>query len=139
MAEKIELRITKKPDEIVKIQTEIDDFRYRYDLDDESIYKLNFVLESLIMRFIKVAESSEETLIIKFTVFEDDIMIHLIDSGSEFNPLEVKNTDLNELVLQDDYVSLGIILSQDYMVDPEYSREEDKNLIQLFVEVEEDF
>ncbi|PID29676.1 MAG: hypothetical protein CSB55_01560 [Candidatus Cloacimonadota bacterium] len=146
MAEKIELRISKKADEIIKIQTEVDDYRYRYDLDSDSVYKLNFVLESLIMQFIstvEIPENSEETpdeiLIIKFTVFEEDIMINFIDEGEAFNPLDTPAKTIEEAVEKEDYNSLGVLLSQNYITEAEYSRKDGKNLLQIFVEVEEDF
>lgn len=121
------------PEELQRLATAIEEFAEREDWPAPVVYRVNLVLEEMVMNVI-VHGSCEGLAEIKVTVTSDSdlISVELTDNGIAFNPLtDAPEAEVTGSVEDRHVGGLGIHLMRTMMDDISYKREMGKNILAM--------
>ena len=119
--------------EIERIATVVSEFGQRNDLPDEVIYDIRLVLEEIVSNIIKYGykDSDEHQIDIQINLESSTLTLEIKDDGNPFNPLEVRNDEVEKPWDERETGGMGIYIVKNLMDKTEYHRVEDNNILLL--------
>ncbi len=132
--EKIRMELVNSLDELHKVNKTLEQLREKWKLEMSILMNLNLCLEEALTNIIFYAyeEKDKYPIIITFEHSnERSVSIILEDKGKAFNPLRVKNPDLNADVKNRKIGSLGVFFIKNFMDEVEYTRSRNTNRLRM--------
>jgi anti-sigma regulatory factor (Ser/Thr protein kinase) len=98
------------------------------------ITAINLVIEESLMNTIQHGydDEQEHLITLKVTLNPDEVVLRFEDDAMEFNPLATPRMEKSEALL-DSAEGLGIHLVRNMMNAMSYSRENDKNILEIWI------
>lgn len=98
------------------------------------ITAINLVIEESLMNTIQHGydDEQEHLITLKVTLNPDEVVLKFEDDAREFNPLATPRMEKSEALL-DSAEGLGIHLIRNMMNAMSYSRENDKNILEIWI------
>ncbi len=98
------------------------------------ITAINLVIEESLMNTIQHGydDEQEHLITLKVTLNPDEVVLKFEDDAMEFNPLATPRMEKSEALL-DSAKGLGIHLVRNMMNAMSYSRENDKNILEIWI------
>lgn len=98
-------------------------------VDEEIIDNIDSAIDDVVSNIIDYSQNEKnDTFTVKYSLFAGNLVISFIDSGVEFNPLEMDSPDLSE---DRKIGGLGIYLFRNIMDESFYKRFRDQNILTL--------
>jgi len=136
LSNELNMNITDPDEGLVKLQQVVEDFSDSHDWPAELNFKIQLILEEIILNALYYGNPGNETNVI-FKLIDDgrDISMEIIDDGRPFDPLKeapVPNTDAE---LQDRSIGgLGVHLVKSMVSEISYERKNDRNTLRISVD-----
>jgi anti-sigma regulatory factor (Ser/Thr protein kinase) len=98
------------------------------------ITAINLVIEESLMNTIQHGydDEAEHLITLRVTLNKDEVVLKFEDDAKEFNPLATPRMEKSEALL-DSAKGLGIHLVRNMMNAMAYSRENDKNILEIWI------
>ena len=126
--------------ELNKIFDDVETLCARHNLSEDLCNNLCLCIDEIFSNIIKYAYDDDKEhdvdIILDFNERERIIKITVIDDGVPFNPLEAKEPDLFEDLLEREIGSLGIFIVSNIMCKIEYNRISGKNMLEMIKKVD---
>ena len=103
-------------------------------IDHKAAYKIHLALDELLTNVVSYAYEDEVGNMDIIYEIKDDpkvLEITIIDEGKPFNPLELKDPDLDSGVSERKIGGLGIFIVRQIMDEMEYVRKDNKNILTI--------
>ena len=129
MSEKLTLKFETRMEELLRLQTEIEQLGEREGWDPALVFHVNLAVEELATNIISYAydEGLHEFEIV-FDSEPESLTIHLWDDGRPFDPLtEAPEPDLDATLDERRIGGLGVYFAETLMDEMRYKREGDRN------------
>ncbi|MCY3506699.1 MAG: ATP-binding protein [Chloroflexi bacterium] len=133
MGATLSMAIKTTRDELERIAAAIEDLGQQDDWPDDLVFRVNLVLEELILNIMDYgAEGGDADISLVIESESDSITIDLSDSGRPFDPLtEAPEPDLTAAVEERRVGGLGVHLTKTLMDDVRYSHENGRNRLNI--------
>ena len=133
MSEKLTLNFETKLEELLRLQSEIEQLGEREDWDPALVFHVNLAVEELATNIINYAFSEGlHEFQVSFESEPECLTIHLWDDGRPFDPLtEAPEPDLDAPLEDRRIGGLGVYFAETLMDEMRYKREEDRNHLTL--------
>ena len=104
-------------------------------LPSKLVYAVNLILEEILMNIIKYGYDDGESHEIEaqIEVEQEEVALTVIDDGREFNPLTVPPPDRSKSAMDRLEEGLGLQFVRHMRNAIEYRREEDKNILKIWM------
>lgn len=104
-------------------------------LPSKLVYAVNLILEEILMNIIKYGYDDGESheIEVQIEVEQEEVAFTVIDDGREFNPLTVPPPDRSKSALDRLEEGLGLQFVRHMRNAIEYRREEDKNILKIWM------
>jgi len=104
-----------------------------WEISDDVAFSMNLALEEIVTNIINYGYKGDDNydITIRFTLEKHKLRIQIKDHAPEFNPLEVKDPDLNKPLEERDIGGLGIHLVKKFTDNFSYRRSNGKNIVTL--------
>lgn len=104
-------------------------------LPSKLVYAVNLILEEILMNIIKYGYDDGESheIEVQIEVEQEEVALTVIDDGREFNPLTVPPPDRSKSALDRLEEGLGLQFVRHMRNAIEYRREEDKNILKIWM------
>ncbi len=124
--------------ELTKISREVNAFLEPRELTPKIHYAVNLVLEELLINIIQYGYDDEKVHIIdvQLEIEKERIALTIIDDGVAFNPLSVARPDRSKPVMERIEEGLGINLVRSMRKAMEYRREQGKNILNVWIQIQ---
>ena len=127
-----DFRITNNINEIERIIEEVEQTAKENNIHQECIYKLNLVLDEILMNIISYGYTDNSEHFIDINIlFDSEISITVTDEGKQFNPLEASIPDVNKTLEERTIGGLGLQIVRAMMDSITYKYENNKNILLL--------
>ena len=122
-----------KISEIERIATVVSEFGQSNDLSDEVIYDIRLVLEEIVSNIIKYGykDNDDHQIDIQINLESSVLTLEIKDDGNPFDPLEVKNDEVEKPWDERETGGMGIYIVKNLMDKAEYHRVENNNILLL--------
>ena len=129
----LSMAIQTSRDELDRIATAIEGLGQQDDWPDELVFRVNLVLEELVLNIIEYGQDgSDPDIALEIESEPDSIRIELSDRGRPFDPLtEAPEPDLTSAVGERRVGGLGVHLTKTLMDEVRYSREACRNRLSI--------
>jgi anti-sigma regulatory factor (Ser/Thr protein kinase) len=119
--------------EIERLSKAVAEFGRKNNLSSEVIYDVRLALEEVVSNIINYGfeDNYEHQISIEMNLQGEILTMKIKDDGKPFNPLEVKNTNLEKPLDEREIGGMGIYIVQQLMDELRYSREKDNNILFL--------
>lgn len=119
--------------EIARLNEFVEEIVNDFSLSPEVIFNLNLVLEEAVVNIINYAYPKEEheKIYLSAKLHNDSIILVLTDTGKEFDPTMVPDTDITLSADERPIGGLGIFLIRQIMNEVKYERIDGKNVLTL--------
>lgn len=119
--------------EISQLAPFLDEVAEAYGIAPDVSFKLNLALDEALANSISYAypEGTEGNITLEADVDGDDLLFHLIDEGTPFDPTKEGDVDITLSVEERPIGGLGIFLIKQMMDSVTYKRVDDKNILEL--------
>lgn len=119
--------------EIARLNEFVEEIGNDFSLSPEVIFNLNLVLEEAVVNIINYAYPKEEheKIYLSAKLHNDSIILVLTDTGKEFDPTMVPDTDITLSADERPIGGLGIFLIRQIMNEVKYERIDGKNVLTL--------
>ena len=119
--------------EIGKLNEFVEALGGEFSLSPEVVFNLNLVLEEAVVNIINYAYPKEEheKIYLSARLLENSIVLVLTDTGKEFDPTMVPDTDITLSAEERPIGGLGIFLIRQIMNEVKYERIDGKNILTL--------
>ena len=117
---------------IVKALAPIKELLNRLDVDPRTAYKLEVAYEEVLTNVASYAyDDNVGEMRVEYDLTESPrtLVVTVIDSGKPFNPLDIKEPDLDTPISERQIGGLGIFIVKKTMDDVEYVRKDEKNIL----------
>ena len=133
----LSLSIRNDVKEVANVFNPVDEFLGSKGLTTRIRYAVNLVLEELLINIIKYAykDNKEHTIDAQIEIHDEKIAITLQDDGVAFNPLSLPRPDRSKPVMERLEKGLGINLVRSMRKAMEYHRDDDKNILKVWIKV----
>ena len=133
MGATLSMAIKTTRDELERIAGAIEDLGQQDDWPDDLVFRVNLVLEELILNIMDYgAEDGDPDISLDIESEGDSISIDLSDRGRPFDPLtEAPEPDLKAGVGERRVGGLGVHLTKTLMDDVRYSHEDGRNRLSI--------
>ena len=133
MGATLSMAIKTTRDELERIAGAIEDLGQQDDWPDDLVFRVNLVLEELILNIMDYgAEDGDPDISLDIASEGDSISIDLSDRGRPFDPLtEAPEPDLKAGVGERRVGGLGVHLTKTLMDDVRYSHEDGRNRLSI--------
>ena len=137
MGKELNVTIVNELSEIERVQTQLEQFGSKHNLDPGFIYKINLALDELITNTISYGfeDDKKHYINIIVTLVEKKLLATIEDDGKYFNPLEVPTPELDQSIEERKIGGLGIYLTRQFTDELSYKRENGKNVISFTKEI----
>ena len=104
-------------------------------LPSKLVYAVNLILEEILMNIIKYGYDDGESHEIEaqIEVEQEEVALTVIDDGREFNPLTIPPPDHSKSAMDRLEEGLGLQFVRHMRNAIEYRREEDKNILKIWM------
>ena len=104
-------------------------------LPSKLVYAVNLILEEILMNIIKYGYDDGESheIEVQIEVEREEVALTVIDDGREFNPLTVPPPDRSKSAMDRLEEGLGLQFVRHMRNAIEYRREEDKNILKIWM------
>ena len=127
-----DFRITNNINEIERIIEEVEQTAKENNIHQECIYKINLVLDEILMNIISYGYTDNSEHFIDINIlFDSEISITVTDEGKQFNPLEASIPDVNKTLEERTIGGLGLQIVRAMMDSITYKYENNKNILLL--------
>ena len=105
------------------------------ELQSKLVYAVNLILEEILMNIIKYGYEDENSheIEVQIELEEDEVALTVIDDGKEFNPLTIPGPDRSKSAMDSIEEGLGLQFVRHMRNAMEYRREEDKNILSIWI------
>ena len=119
--------------EIERLNKAVAEFGKKHNFSIEVIYDVRLALEEVVSNIINYGfeDSFEHQISIEMNLQEETLTIKIKDDGKPFNPLKVKNSNLEKPFDEREIGGMGIYIVQQLMDELRYNREKDNNILIL--------
>ena len=119
--------------EIARLNEFVEEIGNDFSLSPEVVFNLNLVLEEAVVNIINYAYPKEEheKIYLSAKLHNDSIILVLTDTGKEFDPTMVPDTDITLSADERPIGGLGIFLIRQIMNEVKYERIDGKNVLTL--------
>ena len=119
--------------EIERLSKAVAEFGEKNNLSSEVIYDVRLALEEVVSNIINYGfeDNYEHQISIEMNLQGETLTMKIKDDGKPFNPLEVKNTNLEKPFDEREIGGMGIYIVRKLMDKILYKREEGNNVLQL--------
>ena len=119
--------------EIAKLNEFVEEIGADFSLSSEVVFNLNLVLEEAVVNIINYAYPKEEheTIYLSAMLRNGSVILVLTDTGKEFDPTMVPETDITLSADERPIGGLGIFLIRQIMNEVKYERIDGKNVLTL--------
>jgi len=126
-----EISITNQHDNIEKVIEHFDAFCEENKIDMACNQKMNLSLDDLVNNIISYGykDDEEHSIIVKFTLFENELMVVVEDDAIPFNPFAGDDVDTALSIDEREIGGLGIHLVKKLMSSYDHDRKANKNLL----------
>jgi anti-sigma regulatory factor (Ser/Thr protein kinase) len=132
-----ELTLTLKNElsEIERAAREVHAFLAPAEISENCRSIVDLVCEELLVNVINYAYpvKGKHTIVFKIGLTPQEILIHVEDDGLEFNPLNMPKPDISQPLGERAIGGLGIYLVRGYARRMEYRRENNKNILEVWL------
>ena len=128
------LTIPNDPDEVNNLLKVINVFLEPMHFSAHIISAINLVIEESLMNTIQHGydDDTEHPISLKLALDKDEVVLRLEDDAREFNPLATPRLEKSD-AFPDSAKGLGIHLVRNMMNAMSYSRENDKNILEIWI------
>jgi anti-sigma regulatory factor (Ser/Thr protein kinase) len=104
-------------------------------LSSKLVYAVNLILEEILMNIIKYGYDDEESheIEVQIEVEQEEVAVTVVDDGMEFNPLTIPGLDRSKSAMDRIEEGLGLQFVRHMRNAMEYRREEDKNILKIWI------
>jgi anti-sigma regulatory factor (Ser/Thr protein kinase) len=104
-------------------------------LPSKLVYAVNLILEEILMNIIKYGYDDGESheIEVQIGVEKEEVALTVIDDGKEFNPLTIPGPDRSKSAMDRLEEGLGLQFVRHMRNAMEYRREEDKNILTIWI------
>lgn len=133
VASELHLTIETKQEELDRVSAQIEDFGMESDWPLDLVFKVNLVLEEIVINVINYGHDGGQHAVDILLVTDDDALtIDILDDGRPFDPLHDAPQPDVDAELEDRKIGgLGIHIVRKLMDDVRYSRENGKNRLTM--------
>lgn len=134
MKNNLSYKIKAEVENLEKVILPLMDAIKKTDIEPRIAYKIRLAVDELLTNVVNYAyDGKVGDVEVKFHVDEDPraVVIQIIDSGKEFNPLNVKEPDLFAEVKDRKIGGLGIYIAKKVMDELTYQRVNEQNIVTL--------
>ena len=119
--------------EIERLSKAVAELGKKHNLSSEVIYDVRLALEEVVSNIIKYGfeDNYEHQISIEMNLQGETVTIKIKDDGKPFNPLEVKNANLEKPFDEREIGGMGIYIVRQLMDELRYNREKDNNVLLL--------
>jgi anti-sigma regulatory factor (Ser/Thr protein kinase) len=105
------------------------------ELQSKLVYAVNLILEEILMNIVKYGYDDEEShkIEVQIEVEQEEVALTVIDDGKEFNPLTIPKPDHSKSAMDRLEEGLGLQFVRHMRNAMEYRREEDKNILKIWI------
>ena len=105
------------------------------ELQSKLVYAVNLILEEILMNIIKYGYDDEESheIEVQIEVEQEEVALTVIDDGKEFNPLTIPRPDRSQSAMDRIEEGLGLQFVRHMRNAMEYRREENKNILRIWI------
>ena len=132
MNTKLILLMQNRVTELIELTRKADTFMQSHQLPEETIYKVNLILEEMLTNIIKYAykDTLKHDIRIEMTLMEHhELVLEFQDDGGEFDPLDAPPPKAQESVSETPVGGLGIHLVKQMADGVEYQRDQGRNIL----------
>ena len=138
MKKELQFKIKSKIEDLEQMNFTVQGFLEACDIIDQTIFKVNLVLEELVTNIIKYGfkckDKKYDIIIYLSLKIKDKIYIRIEDTGMEFNPLYAPTPEIDVPIEDMKIGGLGLHLVRNIISDINYQRFENKNIQQIWLE-----
>jgi anti-sigma regulatory factor (Ser/Thr protein kinase) len=104
-------------------------------LSSKLVYAVNLILEEILMNIIKYGYDDEDSheIEVQIGVEKEEIALTVIDDGKEFNPLTIPGLARSKSAMDRLEEGLGLQFVRHMRNAMEYRRQEDKNILTIWI------
>ena len=104
-------------------------------LPSKLVYAVNLILEEILMNIIKYGYDDGEShdIEVQIEVEQEEVALTVIDDGKEFNPLTIPKPDHSKSAMDRLEEGLGLQFVRHMRNAMEYRREENKNILKIWI------
>ena len=128
------LTMPNDPDEVSNVLNVINVFLEPRHFSPNIITAINLIIEESLMNTIEHGydDETEHLITLKVSLDKDEVVLRFEDDAKEFNPLATPRVEKSETFL-DSSKGLGIHLVRNMMNAISYSRENNKNILEIWI------
>ena len=128
-----ELKLKNQMEELERVNLFVEEIGEELGLDMELQMNLNLVIEEMVVNVISYAYPEGRKADIELVAESDgkELTFVLSDSGKEFDPTTMGNTDMDVNPAERDLGGMGIFIVKNIMNEVTYQRLEGKNLLTM--------
>lgn len=128
-----ELKLKNQMEELERVNLFVEEIGEELGLDMELQMNLNLVIEEMVVNVISYAYPEGRKADIELVAESDgkELTFVLTDSGKEFDPTTMGNTDMDVNPAERDLGGMGIFIVKNIMNEVTYQRLEGKNLLTM--------
>ncbi|MCK5310989.1 MAG: ATP-binding protein [Desulfobacteraceae bacterium] len=121
---------------VKKIQDFVADNLRRENSDKKQLFKINLLIEEIVVNIVNYAfkDTKEGSIDIEIDTLSDKLLLKILDNGIPFNPLKVKEPDINASLENRNPGGLGIFFVKQIAKSFDYSFTNSQNCISLIIE-----
>ena len=135
MANTLSISFTNDMQELTHVLQVVNVFLEPRALSSKLVYAVNLILEEILMNIIKYGYDDEDShqIEVQIGVEEEEVALTVIDDGKEFNPLTIPGPDRSKSAMDRLEEGLGLQFVRHMRNAMEYRREEDKNILTIWI------
>lgn len=117
--------------ELTRMNVWLEELAEGLNLEPKAVYALDLALEEIVTNVMKYAYGPGVEADIELLAKTEgrELILEVMDSGREFNPLEIEDPEQGLAVEEMDIGGLGIHLTKQFVERVEYRRENGKNIL----------
>ena len=135
MANSLSISFANDMQELTHVLQVVNVFLEPRELQSKLVYAVNLILEEILVNIIKYGYDDEDSheIEVQIGVEEEEVALTVIDDGKEFNPLTIPGPDRAKSAMDRLEEGLGLQFVRHMRNAMEYRREEDKNILTIWI------
>ncbi|MCD4818476.1 MAG: ATP-binding protein [Candidatus Cloacimonetes bacterium] len=127
------MKLKNELEEIIRMSKLIDKFGDEHNITPDTLYEINLALEEILTNIISYGfeDKLKHNIFIEGHLHNNILKIKIEDDGIAFDPLSIKEPDLESNIEERQIGGLGIHLVKTLMQNISYLRENEKNVLIL--------
>ena len=135
MANTLSVSFSNDMKELTHVLQVVNVFQEPRELQSKLIYAVNLILEEILLNIITYGYDDEDSheIEVQIGVEEEEVALTVIDDGKEFNPLTIPRPDRSKSAMDRIEEGLGLQFVRHMRNAMEYRREENKNILKIWI------